>query len=101
QQMCEILAYLHGLEPPVVHRDFTPDNLMITDDGTLKLLDFNVAMSADNAATSSTAVGKHAYMAPEQFRGLPEPKSDIYSLGATLHFLLTGRDPEPISVSHP
>ncbi|MGH9547892.1 MAG: hypothetical protein ACRD3W_00905, partial [Terriglobales bacterium] len=42
-----------------------------------------------------------AYIPPEQFRGKAEPKSDIYAFGATLHFLLTGEDPEPLSVSHP
>jgi serine/threonine-protein kinase len=46
-------------------------------------------------------VGKQAYLPPEQFRGMPTSQSDIYSMGATLHFLLTGQEPEPISVSHP
>jgi len=100
QQMCTILTYLHGLIPPVVHRDFTPDNLILRNDGKLKLVDFNVAQQTDSTATG-TVVGKHSYLPPEQFRGTPVPQSDLYSLGATLHFLLTGVDPEPISVSHP
>ncbi len=99
-QMCKILEYLHGLSPPVVHRDFTPDNLILRTDGTLKLVDFNVAQQAESTATG-TVVGKHAYLPPEQFRGTPCPQSDIYSMGATLHFLLTGSEPEPISTSHP
>jgi len=99
-QMCEILEYLHGLEPPVVHRDFTPDNLILSRDGTLKLVDFNVAQQQESTATG-TVVGKHCFIAPEQFRGKPTSQSDIYSMGATLFYLLTGEDPEPITCSHP
>ena len=99
-QMCEILKYLHGLTPPVVHRDFTPDNLILRNDGTLKLVDFNVAQQKEATATG-TVVGKHAYLPPEQFRGMPNTQSDVYAMGATLHFLVTGEDPEPISPSHP
>ena len=99
-QMCSILAYLHSLSPPVVHRDFTPDNLILQRDGTLKLIDFNVAQQVE-ATVTGTVVGKHAYLPPEQFRGMPTSGSDIYACGATLHFLLTGADPEPISQSHP
>jgi tRNA A-37 threonylcarbamoyl transferase component Bud32 len=100
-QMCEILSYLHGLAEPVVHRDFTPENLILRSDGTLKLIDFNVAKQMVESTVSGTVVGKHAYLPPEQFRGMPECRSDIYAMGATLHFLLTGMEPEPISVSHP
>lgn len=99
-QMCHILEYLHGLNPPVVHRDFTPDNLILRADGTLKLIDFNVAQQIEES-TTGTVVGKHAYLPPEQFRGETTCRSDLYALGATLHYLLTGSDPEPISVSHP
>lgn len=100
KQMCTMLHYMHGLSPPVVHRDFTPDNLILRSDGKLKLVDFNVAQQTDSTATG-TVVGKHSYLPPEQFRGTPVPQSDLYSLGATLHYLLTGQDPEPISVSRP
>ncbi len=100
RQMCAILEYLHGLSPPVVHRDFTPDNLILRKDGMLKLVDFNVAQQTESTATG-TVVGKHAYLPPEQFRGLPTTRSDIYAMGATLYYLLTGEDPEPISVAHP
>lgn len=99
-QMSEILTYLHSLEPPVVHRDFTPDNLILGRDGILKLVDFNVAQQTESTATG-TVVGKHAYISPEQFRGRPTIQSDIYAMGATLYFLLTGNDPEPITSSHP
>ncbi len=100
RQMCDILQYLHSLSPPVVHRDFTPDNLILGRDGVLKLIDFNVAQQREST-TTGTVVGKHAYLPPEQFRGKPTPQSDMYAFGATLFYLLTGQDPEPLTKSHP
>lgn len=100
-QMCDILSYLSGHAPPVVHRDFTPDNLILTNDGRLKLIDFNVAHTEENEGTTGTVVGKMPYMAPEQFRGRPTPQSDLYSMGASLYFLLMGKEPVPISASSP
>lgn len=99
-QMAEILCHLHAQSPPVVHRDFTPENLLLDKNGKLKLIDFNVAQELETTATR-TIVGKHSYIPPEQFRGKPLPQSDIYAMGASLHFLLTGEEPEPISISHP
>lgn len=99
-QMCDILIYLHSLEPPIVHRDFTPDNLILRDDGLLKLLDFNVAQQKAPTVTC-TVVGKQAYLPPEQFRGKPGPQSDIYAMGASMYFLLAGEDPDAITSSHP
>lgn len=97
-QMCNILEYLHGHAPQVVHRDFTPDNLLLDEKGILKLIDFNLAKVS---AGSALPVGKPAYMAPEQVKGRPEPASDFYSLGALMYFLVTGVDPEPLNVSDP
>lgn len=99
-QTLEILDYMHGLTPALVHRDITPDNLMLQEDGNIKLVDFNVAYQVDSSATA-TVVGKHAYIPAEQFRGKPVPQSDIYSLGGSMFYLLTGKEPEPISTSHP
>jgi hypothetical protein len=99
-QMANILTYLHSREPAVIHRDFTPDNLMLAESGILKLIDFNVAQQKKTTATA-TVVGKHAYISPDQFRGQVTPQSDIYSLGASLYFLSTGCEPKPISVLHP
>ncbi|MBX9694516.1 MAG: serine/threonine protein kinase [Cyanobacteria bacterium] len=95
-KMCEILDYLHSMEPPIVHRDFTPDNLILEPDGNLKLIDFSVAQRLESNVTGSV-VGKPNFIAPEQFRGRPSEQSDIYSMAATLYFLLTGQRPEPIS----
>jgi serine/threonine-protein kinase len=99
-QMCDLLQYLHTQDPPVVHRDFTPENLILSDDGRVKLIDFNVAHRLESTSTK-TVVGKHAYVPPEQFRGKPTTQSDIYAFGATLFFLLTGEEPEPITRSDP
>jgi len=93
--LAKILSYLHNQEPPVIHRDISPDNIVIRTDGTPFLIDFGAANEFVGSATG-TLIGKHAYMAPEQIRGKAEPVSDIYSLGATLYFCLTGLDPEPL-----
>jgi len=99
-QMLDVLSYLHSQVPPVVHRDFAPDNMILGKDGVLKLVDFNVAQQIENSVVG-TIVGKQSYVPPEQLRGMATPASDIYALGASLFFLLTGQDPEPLSVSHP
>lgn len=94
----EILSYLHKQSPPVVHRDLSPDNLMLAADGRLVLIDFNVAEQLESSDTK-TVVGKHHYMAPEQFKGKPCVQSDLYSMGGCLFYLLTGKDPRPLSCS--
>ncbi|CAN5223344.1 hypothetical protein BH10CYA1_BH10CYA1_07350 [soil metagenome] len=99
-QMCEMLKYLHSLSPPLVHQDFTPDNLLLTKSGVLKLVDFNVAKESATTKTS-LVVGKQCYMPPEQFRGKTSVQSDIYAMGASLYFLLIGKEPEPLTASHP
>ncbi len=99
-QMAKVLAYLHELSPPVVHRDFTPDNLLLQENGRLVLIDFNVARQSENTKTA-TVVGKHAYIPPEQFRGQTDKRSDIYAMGATIYYLLCAEDPEAISQSFP
>jgi len=95
-KIAEILIFLHGQEPPVVHRDLTPDNLVLKNDGTIVLIDFGASNEFVGTATG-TLVGKQAYISPEQLRGKTVPQSDLYALGGTMHFLLTGRDPVPLS----
>ena len=95
-QIARILEYLHGMESPVVHRDLSPDNLICTETGRIKLIDFNVAKLMESDVTR-TVVGKHSYMAPEQFRGYPCEASDLYSLGCTIAYLLAGDDPIPLT----
>ena len=95
QQILEILAYLHSLEPPVIHRDIKPNNLIRSDDGTIYLVDFGAVQNTyyNTLMQGSTVVGTYGYMAPEQFRGKAVPATDLYSLGATLLYLLTHRSP--------
>lgn len=99
-QVCEALEHLHSQSPPVVHRDVTPDNLILNNKGRIKLIDFNVAQQAVSGATA-IFVGKPGYLPPEQFRGEPNERSDIFALGATMHYLLTGLEPVALTVSHP
>ncbi len=99
-RMCDILSFLHTLTPPVVHRDFTPENLMLCQKSEVKLIDFNVALQTE-ANSGARVVGKRAFIPPEQFRGEISAQSDLYALGGTLYFLLTGLDPAPLKQSHP
>lgn len=99
-QIADILEYLHGQEPPIIHRDLTPDNLVLGNDGKVVLIDFGAANEFVGTATG-TLVGKQAYIAPEQLRGKASVRSDIYAFGGSLYYLLTGTDPEALSASHP
>ena len=91
-QICDILAYLHNLEPPLIHRDIKPANLMLRNlDSRLMLLDFGAVKELGTAL--ETRIGVEGYSAPEQYRGKPCPQSDIYGVGTTIIFLLTGKAP--------
>jgi len=91
----EVLQYLHGLNPPIIHRDIKPQNLIRGTDGRIYLVDFGAVQMAYREATAfgSTVVGTYGYMAPEQFRGQAYPATDLYGLGATLLHLLTHQNP--------
>jgi serine/threonine protein kinase len=93
RQLCDVLAYLHGLVPPVVYRDMKPSNVMMTEKGRVVLVDFGIARLF-KAARKGTMIGTLGFAPPEQYQGVADPRSDIYSLGATLHYVVTGRDPE-------
>ncbi len=95
QQILEILIYLHSLDPPVIHRDIKPHNLIRSDEGKIYLVDFGGVQNTyyDTLMQGSTVVGTYGYMAPEEFRGKAFPATDLYSLGATLLYLLTRRSP--------
>lgn len=100
RQLANILDYMHGQTPPVLHRDISPDNLVLRDDGTLVLIDFGAANVIVGTATG-TIIGKQSYMSPEQIKGKPTIQSDIYAVGCTLYFALVGKDPRPLSMSNP
>ncbi len=94
-QICEQLKFMHEQEVPILHRDLTPDNLMLDRDGNVRIIDFGAAHQFMEGVTG-TLIGKQSYIAPEQLRGKSSKASDIYSLGATLAFLLTGEDPRAL-----
>lgn len=99
-QIASILRYLHERETPIIHRDLSPENLIVDEKSKIVLIDFGAANEFLHTATG-TLVGKHAYMAPEQLKGKACTQSDLYSLGATLYFMLTGDDPLSLTESHP
>ncbi|HIE28304.1 TPA: hypothetical protein EYP66_13550, partial [Candidatus Poribacteria bacterium] len=90
--ICDVLEYLHSQQPPIIYRDLKPSNIMVTDTGRLSLIDFGIARNFVPSA-QGTMIGTPGYAPPEQWQGLSEPRSDLYSLGATMHHLLTGVDP--------
>lgn len=93
RQLCDVLAYLHGMVPPIVYRDMKPSNVMLTPKGRVVLIDFGIARLF-KAQKKGTMIGTLGFAPPEQYKGEVDPRSDIYSLAATLHYLLTARDPE-------
>src|SRR5712672_577936 len=93
RQLSDVLAYLHGLKPPIIYRDMKPSNVMLNPNGRVVLVDFGIARLF-KAARKGTMIGTLGFAPPEQYQGNVDPRSDIYSLGATLHYVVTGRDPE-------
>lgn len=93
RQLLEILVWLHDRQPPVVHRDIKPSNLILTPDKQLFLIDFGAVLLHLRPDGGSTVAGTFGYMAPEQLTGRSLPASDLYSVGATLIQLLSGRAP--------
>ena len=89
-QALEILGYLHGLNPPVIHRDVKPKNLILNPDNRLYLVDFGGVRVALREDGGSTMVGTFGFMAPEQLHGEATAATDIFGLGATLATLATG-----------
>ncbi|GCE05802.1 serine/threonine-protein kinase [Dictyobacter aurantiacus] len=94
-QLCAVLSYLHEHAPPIVFRDLKPSNVMVTDQGRVYLIDFGIARLFKQGQRFDTeSFGSLGYAPPEQFgHGQTSPRSDLYSLGATLFTCLTGRHP--------
>jgi serine/threonine-protein kinase len=94
-QVADVLEYLHRRNPPIIYRDLKPANLMIDgNSGRVMLIDFGIARWVSVQEKGVTAVGTMGYAPPELFSGKVEPRSDVYSLGATMFHLLTGTDPQ-------
>jgi serine/threonine-protein kinase len=91
-QIADVLHYLHTRTPPIVFRDLKPANVMYTPQNEIRLIDFGIAR-VFSPVRQATMVGTPGYCPPEQYQGLAEPLSDLYALAATIHHLLTGRDP--------
>ncbi|MEG4209554.1 serine/threonine-protein kinase [Microcoleus sp. S13_B4] len=103
KSLLEILIYLHERNPPVIHRDIKPSNILLHNRsghtvGQVYLVDFgSVQNQAAKFGGTITVVGTYGYMAPEQFGGRSVPASDLYGLGATLIYLVTGLHPTELS----
>ncbi len=91
---CAALTYMHDRLPPVLHRDLKPANMIRNSSGNIVLIDFGLASPTLTGGPLALAqAGTPGYMPPEQWRGVPEPRSDVYALGATLYRMLAGRTP--------
>lgn len=92
-ELCDVLSYLHNYKPEsVIFRDMKPSNVMLTNYGHVMLVDFGIAKTFQTGQ-KGTMIGTEGYSPPEQYKGEASPLADIYALGATLHHLLTKRDP--------
>jgi len=95
-KLCDVLSFMHRLEPQVVHLDVAPDNIIMGQKDSLTLVDFNTSSDGSGLRTKLIA-GKQRYMSPEQFRNEISPSCDIYALGCTMYMMLTGIEPEPLT----
>jgi outer membrane protein assembly factor BamB/tRNA A-37 threonylcarbamoyl transferase component Bud32 len=91
-QLCDVLYYLHTHKPPIIFRDLKPSNVILTPQDQIVLIDFGIAKTLLDDR-KGTMVGTEGYSPPEQYRGTVSSRSDIYSLGAMMHQLLTRSDP--------
>ncbi len=102
-ELAQVLDYLHRQERPIIFRDLKPENIIITDDGHVRVIDFGLARHFEPGKRRDTqASGTVGYAPPEQWEdsGQSDPRSDLYSLAATLFYVLTGKPPSPIYGSH-
>lgn len=92
-ELCDVLLFLHSHKPdPIIFRDMKPSNVMINQHNHIMLVDFGIAKTFQSGQ-KGTMIGTEGYSPPEQYRGEATVRADIYALGATMHHLLTRRDP--------
>jgi eukaryotic-like serine/threonine-protein kinase len=91
-ELCNVIHWLHNHQPPVIFRDIKPSNIMSDEHENVRLVDFGIAKLFE-PDQKGTMIGTEGYSPPEQYRGEAGPLSDVYALGATLHHLLSRRDP--------
>ena len=91
-QLCDILTYLHGQNPAIIHRDIKPQNIIVDEQGRITLIDFGISRTYDeNARADTICLGTRFFAAPEQYGfAQSDPRSDIFSAGVLLAWLLTG-----------
>jgi tRNA A-37 threonylcarbamoyl transferase component Bud32/tetratricopeptide (TPR) repeat protein len=92
RDVCAALAYMHSRPAPVLHCDLKPDNILRDGEGRVWVIDFGLARTVAGDVGSGSP-GTPGFIAPEQWHGAPEPRSDVYALGATLYALLAGVTP--------
>ena len=91
ESVLDVLKYVHNQDPPILHRDIKPPNIMLTKAGEILLVDFGIARTLE--ATAYTHIGTPGFASLDHYTGNFSPSSDIYSLGATFHYLVTGSNP--------
>lgn len=95
KQLSAALDYMHTQNPPIIYQDMKPSNIMLKPDGTVRIIDFGIAGEYRDGNTEGKTFGTRGYAAPEQEDGNApiDARTDIYSLGITLHHLVTGKNP--------
>ena len=94
KQLCDVLGYLHKQTPAYIYRDMKPSNVILQPCGNVKLIDFGAVKVYDALLKQDDCVlGTRGYAAPEAFCGVTDQRSDIFSLGMTMHHLVTGVNP--------